>query len=86
MPKRFHVKLPNYDQRIKILSLMLSHAQLSPEFSIEKLASRTAGLSGSDLKETCRNAAMAPVREFMREKGRTGKEGLEAARKEVRRV
>jgi len=48
------------------------------------LARRADGLSGSDLRETCRNAAMAPVREVMREKGKSGKEGLEAARKEVR--
>jgi SpoVK/Ycf46/Vps4 family AAA+-type ATPase len=62
---------------------MLSHTNLSPDFSIPALARRTDGLSGSDLRETCRNAAMAPVRELMREKGKNGKEGLEAAKKEV---
>lgn len=83
MPKRFPIRLPNYDQRVKILSLMLDHTSLAPDFTIERLALRTDGLSGSDLRETCRNAAMVPVRELMREKGRHGKEGLEAARKEV---
>ncbi len=63
---------------------MLAHTTLDPGFSISSLAARTDGLSGSDLRETCRNAAMSPVREVMREKGKTGKEGLEAARKEVR--
>ena len=29
---------------------------------------------------------MAPVREVMREKGKSGKEGLEVARREVRRL
>ncbi|ORX37299.1 putative ATPase of the AAA family [Kockovaella imperatae] len=82
MPKRFPIKLPNLDQRIKILTLMLAHTKLAPNFSIQALARRTDGLSGSDLRETCRNAAMAPVRELMREKGKSGKEGLEAARKE----
>lgn len=82
MPKRFPIRLPNYDQRVKILSLMLNHTQLAPDFTIERLALRTDGLSGSDLRETCRNAAMVPVRELMREKGRHGKEGLEAARRE----
>ena len=62
---------------------MLAHTNLAPGFSLTTLARRTDGLSGSDLRETCRNAAMAPVRELMREKGRSGKEGLEAARKEV---
>ena len=30
------------------------------------LAERTEGMSGSDLKELCRNAAMSPVREAIR--------------------
>lgn len=83
MPKRFPIRLPNLDQRVKILALMLGNTKLAEGFSVEQLALRTDGLSGSDLKETCRNAAMVPVREVMREKGKSGKEGLEAARKEV---
>ncbi|KAK1925775.1 ATPase [Papiliotrema laurentii] len=82
MPKRFAIRLPNLEQRTKILSLMLAHTKLDPDFSIPTLARRADGLSGSDLRETCRNAAMAPVRELMREKGKSGKEGLEEARKE----
>jgi SpoVK/Ycf46/Vps4 family AAA+-type ATPase len=66
MPKRFAVGLPNIEQRTKILNLMLKDTKLSPDFSIEKLATLTEGLSGSDLRELCRNAAMVPVREFMR--------------------
>lgn len=38
-----------------------------PEFSLDRLAAITEGLSGSDLKETCRNAAMKPVREFLQQ-------------------
>jgi len=34
---------------------------------MDELAQRTANFSGSDLKEVCRNAAMVPVREYMRE-------------------
>lgn len=83
MPKRFPIRLPNLDQRTKILTLMLNHTSLASTFSLAELARRTDGLSGSDLRETCRNAAMAPVREVMREKGGKGKEGLEKARLEV---
>jgi SpoVK/Ycf46/Vps4 family AAA+-type ATPase len=90
MPKRFPIRLPNYDQRLKILTLMLASTPLAPPpaFSFEELARRTDGLSGSDLKETCRNAAMRPVRELMRTKGAAdgpaGLAGMEQARKEVR--
>jgi SpoVK/Ycf46/Vps4 family AAA+-type ATPase len=38
---------------------------MAPGFSIAALAEATDGLSGSDLRELCRNAAMVPVREFM---------------------
>ncbi|KIL67766.1 hypothetical protein M378DRAFT_9045 [Amanita muscaria Koide BX008] len=66
MPKRFAIGLPNREQRLKILNLMLQDTKLSPEFPVEQLADMTEGFSGSDLKELCRNAAMVPVREFMR--------------------
>ncbi|PAV16962.1 AAA-domain-containing [Pyrrhoderma noxium] len=69
MPKRYPVSLPDEKQRLKILNLMLSDTPLSPELSLETLAIRTAGMSGSDLKELCRDAAMIPVREFLKESG-----------------
>ena len=40
--------------------------QLASDFNMNELVQRTAGLSGSDLKELCRNAAMIPVREYVR--------------------
>jgi len=66
MPKRFAVGLPDLQQRRKILDLMLKETTLQPSFPLDALAERTHGLSGSDLKELCRNAAMAPAREHMK--------------------
>ncbi|KAL1750682.1 P-loop containing nucleoside triphosphate hydrolase protein [Schizophyllum commune] len=66
MPKRFSVGLPNFEQRLRILNLMLNGTSLAPEFNMDALAQLTDGFSGSDLKELCRNAAMVPVREFVR--------------------
>lgn len=48
---------------------MLGKTELSSSFSIDTLAAHTEGLSGSDLKELCRNAAMVPVREYMKKHG-----------------
>ncbi|KAI8986135.1 ATPase [Trametes punicea] len=81
MPKRFSIGLPDVDQREKILSLMLKDTPLAPNFSIRTLAERSEGSSGSDLKELCRNAAMRPMRELMREAG-DDPEKLELCQKE----
>jgi SpoVK/Ycf46/Vps4 family AAA+-type ATPase len=45
---------------------MLYKTPLSPSADIGLLAARTEGFSGSDLQELCRNAAMVPLKEFMR--------------------
>ncbi|THH09838.1 hypothetical protein EW145_g1742 [Phellinidium pouzarii] len=90
MPKRYPVGLPDKQQRLRILTLdygmllltqMLQDTALGANFSMDLLAERTQGLSGSDLKELCRNAAMIPVREFLKEAG-GNREVLERSREE----
>lgn len=66
MPKRFAVRLPSEDQRRSILELLLQDIKLAPDFDMDELLKRTADCSGSDLKELCRNAAMIPIREYVR--------------------
>lgn len=67
MPKKFPVSLPDKNQRLRILQLVLQDTKTDPSFNIEYIARVTAGMSGSDIKEACRDAAMAPVREYIRE-------------------
>ncbi|KAI1377550.1 AAA-domain-containing protein [Hypoxylon crocopeplum] len=68
MPKKFPVSLPDKNQRLRILQLILKDTKTDPNnFNIEYIARVTAGMSGSDIKEACRDAAMAPVREYIRE-------------------
>jgi len=69
MPKRFAIGLPNYEQRLRILSLILKETSLAPNFAMHNLAALSEGLSGSDLREMCRTAAMVPVRQFVQEVG-----------------
>ncbi|PHH70046.1 hypothetical protein CDD82_7378 [Ophiocordyceps australis] len=67
MPKKFPVPLPGLEQRRRILQLVLGGAKIDEQnFDVDIVASMTAGMSGSDIKEACRDAAMAPVREYMR--------------------
>lgn len=72
MPKKFPVSLPDKEQRRRILQLILKDTKTDSDFSLEYIAKVTAGMSGSDIKEACRDAAMAPVREYMREHRASG--------------
>jgi ATPase family AAA domain-containing protein 1 len=66
MPKKFPVSLPTTSQRLKILKLLLRDTKMDKaRFDVEYLARATAGMSGSELKEACRDAAMMPVREMI---------------------
>ncbi len=73
MPKKFSVSLPAAPQRLRILGLVLKDTRVDKNnFDLEYLVRVTAGMSGSDIKEACRDAAMVPVREFIRQKKATG--------------
>jgi SpoVK/Ycf46/Vps4 family AAA+-type ATPase len=73
MPKKFAVPLPDKAQRKRILQLVLGPTKTDPEhFDIDYIAKVTAGMSGSDLKEACRDAAMIPMREYIREHRASG--------------
>ncbi|EXJ90377.1 hypothetical protein A1O1_03478 [Capronia coronata CBS 617.96] len=73
MPKKFPVSLPNKSQRLKILQIILRDTKLDKEqFDMEYLARVMSGMSGSDIKEACREAAMTPVREMIQRQRQSG--------------
>lgn len=73
MPKKFPVSLPSASQRLRILGLVLKETKVDKaHFDLEYLVRVMAGMSGSDIKEACRDAAMVPVREFIRAKKASG--------------
>ncbi|OCL14318.1 AAA-domain-containing protein [Glonium stellatum] len=73
MPKKFPVALPTASQRHNIFSLILRGTKIdTPHFDLDYLVRVSAGMSGSDIKEACRDAAMAPVREYIRKKKAEG--------------
>lgn len=74
LPKRFAVPLPAATERRRILKLLLRDTKLDEkDFDLEAVVVGTQGLSGSDLKEVCRDAAMRAMREFFRTHYRNGK-------------
>ncbi|PVU96767.1 hypothetical protein BB560_005790, partial [Smittium megazygosporum] len=66
MPKRFFLKAPNQEERIQILKILLCDIKLAPNFDFNRLAALTSNMSGSDIKELCRSAAMNPIYEYIR--------------------
>ena len=73
MPKKFPVALPAAPQRLRILALVLRDTKIDKaNFDLEYIVRVTAGMSGSDLKEVCRDAAMVPVRESIRQRKAAG--------------
>lgn len=73
MSKKFPVSLPSAHQRRRIFKLILKDTKLdTSHFDLDYLVRLTAGMSGSDIKEACRDAAMGPVREYIKEKKRQG--------------
>jgi ATPase family AAA domain-containing protein 1 len=75
MPKKFPVSLPSASQRQKILKLVLKDTKIEPDkFDMEYLVKVMGGMSGSDIKEACRDAAMVPVREMFRRQRDSGKQ------------
>lgn len=87
MPKKFPVSLPSKPQRRRILDLILKDTKTDPEhFDIEYVTQITAGLSGSDIKEACRDAAMMPMRELIREQRDRGLTMADVKSEELRGI
>ena len=65
LPRRLMVNLPDATNRSKILSVILSKEEISPDVDLEAIANMTDGYSGSDLKNLCVTAAHLPIREIL---------------------
>lgn len=66
MPAQFHVGLPNEEQRLKIVRLVLMTETVSDDVDLNRIAKLTNGFSGSDIRELCRNASVYRIRNYMR--------------------
>ncbi|XP_014482713.1 PREDICTED: ATPase family AAA domain-containing protein 1-B isoform X1 [Dinoponera quadriceps] len=65
MPATFHIGLPNEQQRLDVLKLILRNEPIADNVEISTLAKQTEGFSGSDLQELCRNASIYRIRDYL---------------------
>lgn len=73
LPKRFSIGKPDKDQRRAILNKILRDANLDKDFNLETVVNATEGYSGSELRELCREAAIASMKDYIRENYKNGK-------------
>ncbi|KAK6123490.1 hypothetical protein DH2020_042754 [Rehmannia glutinosa] len=73
LPRRIYVDLPDAENRLKILKIILARENLESGFPLEQLANATDGYSGSDLKNLCIAAAYRPVQELLEEESKGDK-------------
>ncbi|KAJ1797258.1 hypothetical protein LPJ59_003252 [Coemansia sp. RSA 2399] len=67
LPRRILIDLPNADERARILAIHLQGEDLEQDVDLKALARRSDSFSGSDLKNLCVAAALAALRERVRE-------------------
>ena len=81
MPTRYHVPLPNLNQRLKIFQLILDNELLDADVDLEQLANDASNYTGSDINEICRQAAMQRIVELCHQRPRleTRNDGAEEA-------
>ncbi|XP_040376870.1 uncharacterized protein LOC102705413 isoform X2 [Oryza brachyantha] len=72
LPRRIYVGLPDAQNRMKILRILLAKENLESDFRFDELANSTEGYSGSDLKNLCIAAAYRPVHELLEEEKKGG--------------
>lgn len=73
LPKRFAIGKPDRRQRRSILKKILSEATLDADFDLDSIVLHTEGMSGSDLRELCREAALRSMKEYIRDNYKSGK-------------
>jgi len=66
MPLQLTVDLPNMAERKHILQIILEDEDVEEGLNFETIAKQTEQYSGSDLKELCRQAAYARVRDYLK--------------------
>lgn len=62
LEKRIHIPLPSEEGRRLLFTINLRELELDPNIEWDTLVKNSAGYSGADISNVCREAAMMPMR------------------------
>ncbi|XP_068634316.1 uncharacterized protein [Aristolochia californica] len=65
LPQTFEIGIPDQDERVKILQVILKGEKVEEEIDISHIARLSEGFTGSDLFELCKQAAYFPIRDLL---------------------
>ena len=69
LEKRVYIPLPGPEGRMQLFRINLKTVALTEDIDWEKLVEVTAGYSGADLANVCREAALMPLRKKLLQSG-----------------
>ncbi|XP_010273377.1 PREDICTED: ATPase family AAA domain-containing protein 1 isoform X2 [Nelumbo nucifera] len=67
LPQSFEIGIPDTNERVKILKVILRGERVEVNIDYDYIASLCEGYTGSDLFELCKQAALCPIRDRLRE-------------------
>jgi SpoVK/Ycf46/Vps4 family AAA+-type ATPase len=67
LPRTFCFELPTVKERKLIIDVQLRNQRVDENFDVQRVATKTEGYSGSDLKEVCKYACMLPINRVIHE-------------------
>lgn len=72
LEKRVYIPLPDLEGRIQLFRINMKGVELHDDVNLDELAEKSAGYSGADIANVCRDAAMMSVRRIMEDARKQG--------------
>lgn len=88
LEKRVYIALPEAAGRKELFRINMKDVELETDVDLEELAERSAGYSGADIANVCRDASMMSVRRIMEQARKQGlsKDQMQAMLKEQKQA
>ena len=88
LEKRVYIPLPDIEGRTELFKINMKGIEMDPDVIVDELAEKSAGYSGADVANVCRDASMMSVRRLMEQarKQGLGREQMQALLKEQKQA